>query len=360
MNSVQEIIDRAGQAFCALAAEVGVDGAALMGALPEPGYLMKGRAVPVIAPNYKDTCSVLFFINFTREGFAWPFVRFHTFKYGGAERTFNGLDWLRNHPEVKLSSGLCPSKLREKSNKKVVGFERAKTEARTSYKARAAQLNAEEDKKRTQRHQILAKQYADGAALAVDHPWVSKRLKGHATDALLNRVDIKVTPDGRMLAPLVNAHKRDIGFHQIRPLADGDEKRHFVRKSGLLKGSYIRLSPAHNGDDFPVALCEGLATGLSVALVWPGEVRIALTAGNLKPVRDDVEGRAVLFSDEDVWKPEVGNIGRQSALLALKPGDGLCMPVFKAQSKQHKPTDFNDVLMLEGIDALSELVFAIL
>lgn len=360
MNTVQEILERAGQTLCALAAEVGVDGEALMAALPEPGYLMKGASVPVIAPNYKNTCSVLMFINTTKEGFTWPLVRFHTFKYGGIERTFNGLDWLRSHPDINLLSGSKRVKACDNSFKQTGGFRRANVKVDRPMKAEVRLANDKEDEKRRQRYESLVKQYTHAKPLNANHSWVVKRLQGHATDSLLSRLDVRMCNGGRILAPLLNANINDVGFHQVRTVSDGDEKRHFIRQSGLLKGSYIKIAPAYNDASVPVALCEGLATGLSVALIWPGEVRVALTAGNLKPVREGVTGRVVLFSDDDVWKPEVGNTGRQAAIKALKEGDGLCLPLFNEQSKRHKPTDFNDLLMLEGIEALSEQTFAML
>jgi hypothetical protein len=48
-----------------------------------------------------------------------------------------------------------------------------------------------------------------------------------------------------------------------------------------------------------------------------------------------------------------GNVGIVSAHKALKYGDSLFCPEFTAASCEYKPTDFNDLLMLEGVAVLT-------
>jgi phage/plasmid primase-like uncharacterized protein len=189
---------------------------------------------------------------------------------------------------------------------------------------------------------------------------VQKRFCGYATKELLSRTKIKHLSNGRILAPLINSKGDETGFHQIHALQAGDEKRHFIRAAGLMKGSYIQIAAVQGMNSSTVAICEGLATGLSIALVWPGEIRVALTANNLNAVRNEIPSRAVFFSDEDIWKPEAGNVGRKAVLAAIRPEDGWCLPIFNGVSMGQKPTDFNDLLRLEGIEAISEQVFTIL
>jgi hypothetical protein len=52
----------------------------------------------------------------------------------------------------------------------------------------------------------------------------------------------------------------------------------------------------------------------------------------------------------------VGNVGKTAASRALVAGDSLCIPQFRQKSLVYKPTDFNDLLMLEGIRALLKQV----
>ena len=126
----------------------------------------------------------------------------------------------------------------------------------------------------------------------------------------------------------------------------------------MLKGSYIEILPQKGSPPKSPALCEGLATGLSIALVWAGPVYVALSANNLEAVRHNLTGPVTIFSDNDAWKPEVGNVGETAARRALHSGDNLISPKFEQQSLQYQPTDFNDLLMLEGIHALVKQVKA--
>jgi phage/plasmid primase-like uncharacterized protein len=341
MDSVYEILNQADYSFCALAAEVGVDGAALLNNLPAPGYLMKGNEVPVLVSEYRNTCSVIFYINRTKSGLEWPLVRFYTFKHGGIERTFNGLKWLKEHPNIRIKKPTLKTKTIEKPS---INTERLKQENET----------------RELRYRKLQAQAESAVSLSPNHSWVKQRLCGYATKDLLSRTNIKCLSNGRILAPLINSKAEKTGFHQIRTTPEGDEKRHFIRASGLMKGSYIQIAAVQGVNSSTVAICEGLATGLSIALVWPGEIRVALTANNLNAVRNEIPSRAVFFSDEDIWKTDVGNVGRKAALAAIKPEDGWCLPIFSGLSMGKKPTDFNDLLRLEGIEAISEQVFTIL
>lgn len=106
----------------------------------------------------------------------------------------------------------------------------------------------------------------------------------------------------------------------------------------------------------PTGMCEGLATGLSVALVWPGQIRVALDAGNLVAVRQDIYGPVTLFADNDQWSNTGINTGITKARQAATLIDKVIIPAFSAASLCHKPTDFNDLLQLEGLNALKKSV----
>lgn len=91
-----------------------------------------------------------------------------------------------------------------------------------------------------------------------------------------------------------------------------DHKRLLILKSGQVNGRYVEPreeTTSHNC----VAICEGLITGLSIALFWKGPIYVALTAGNLRHVRHCLvqqgDGAVYFFVDNDQWKPHVGNVG---------------------------------------------------
>ncbi|ANG62227.1 hypothetical protein A8C75_06790 [Marinobacterium aestuarii] len=322
------ILHRACDHICTLAAEVGIDGSRLLQCLPAPGQMAKGNSVPVIEPRYRGTCSALLYINRTSTGRLWPFLRLHTFKDGGQERTFNGLRWQ------------CTNANSQTPMSRVA--------------LRATRDPALENARRLQRHGHFERQYCAAPHLGPDHPWLAQRLTGLADTALLSRLPVRCPQPGQLLIPFGNPHQGYTGFHQITFSPHGDRKRHFVREAGLMSGSFIRIQPKPEATArIPVLICEGLATGLTLALVWPGEVRVALSAHNLAAVRRNTPGPVIFCHDNDIWKPRVGNVGKHCAQSARQPGDRLCYPTFSRETlARARPTDFNDLLRLEGFSAL--------
>jgi hypothetical protein len=324
--------------------EVGIDLDAMQQALPAPGTLMKGNQVRVLRREYRHTCSLLMHINRLPGGDQWPFLRFSTFKHGGMKCDFNGLRWWRevgarfgadslpSHPSISLEA-----------------------------QERAASRRRQEATWRLPRFQRWHQRWSLAEPLHSAHSWVSDRLGWHADAALLGRVDLRYWPQVSgytLMAPLENASGHAMGYQLLhadvgRPLV----KRFCLPHEGASMGSFIRIRSCMSGGEpgcSPVAICEGLATGLSLALAWPGEIRVALTASNLAKVRHGVMGPCAFFCDEDIWKPHVGNVGRDKALAAMHADDMLHGPEFHPCSLLSQPTDYNDLLWLEGRGALNE------
>lgn len=105
-----------------------------------------------------------------------------------------------------------------------------------------------------------------------------------------------------------------------------------------------------------VIVGEGYATMASIHMATGATCIVAFDAGNLEPV---IEGLAqkypdltiTIAADDDRWKPHIGNIGRIKANEAAKRfGCAVALPWFKDNTS--KPTDWNDLHVLDGLDAL--------
>jgi putative DNA primase/helicase len=334
MNNGFDMIQRYSIEFIQLALEVGIDGAALLKQLPPAGHLLTGFRVPVVHPKYRYACSVIMHLNQTKQGQYWPLVRFHSFKNGGETRVFNGLQISRQHTPIH-----------------------AKVDETCVVKCGTAQPQID-DSWRMKNFLKLSKLYFTSQDLTENSPWLCKRLCGHATPALIKRIFVRQIDEANLLAPLSHPLHGLVGYHKISIEADGDKKRHHIHAAGLLKGSYIEILPQKGITHNTPALCEGLATGLTIALAWSGPVYIALSANNLMAVRNNLTGPVTIFCDNDLWKPEVGNVGKTAARRALVSGDSLNIPQFRQKNSPYRPTDFNDLLMLEGIRALLRQVKA--
>lgn len=109
----------------------------------------------------------------------------------------------------------------------------------------------------------------------------------------------------------------------------------------------------------PFYFCEGFATGGSIReALGPeaGPVIVCFDAGNVplvvKMFRKKFPGsRFYVCADNDQWKPEAGNAGLNAAADACSGTDATMLaPLFKDTTS--KPTDFNDLACLEGLDAV--------
>jgi putative DNA primase/helicase len=253
-SSYEQALDLLGEAshvVVELANSVGIDGYALLHNLPASGTLLTGTQVPVIDRRYRNKCWVLFCIH-TTHNVGWPFIRFYTFKHGGVSVDFNGWQW-RN-------AGLIPNPTRHRTN-------------RPTFAASDHYQTTGDDDYRLERFNQLVTTFNDSPRLDALHPWVLSRLGGHADSGVIKRVEVAATADGRIIAPFRSEKNAHTGFHVINTAAQLNNKRHYVRRMGLKQGSYIGIAAVNDNEMLPTGMCEGLATGLSVALVWPGQIQ---------------------------------------------------------------------------------------
>jgi len=121
-------------------------------------------------------------------------------------------------------------------------------------------------------------------------------------------------------------------------------------KGGRKKGCFHHIGIFEHGK--PIYVTEGYATGASVYMATHQATVIAFDAGNLDAVIEEFKrvhpmSSIIMVGDDDVWK-EV-NIGREKAeQAALKHGCIVVFPQFRRMTS--KPTDFNDLHVLEGLE----------
>jgi hypothetical protein len=325
--------------FCQVAANVGVDGCQLYQALPPCGKLITGTKLPVLGPKYRGKCGVIFYINTTKNGSTWPYFKFMSFKHGGVSQEFNGLRYRRLSRDKQIVD--VP-----------LSFSHS---VFTTPPHPSHDFNRDkgmDDHWRAKNFWANNQDYfssEDGLSC----PWLKQRLCGYANSILLERVALRWSKRGYLLVPISHVNHGLIGYHKIL-FGANNQKRHQILKAGLLKGASVLVTAnAHCMSD-EIAICEGMATGLSLALVWPGRIYIALSAGNLMAVRQSLSQyhTVTFFADNDSWKPEVGNTGIDKAQAAALPEDKIVVPYFPPQFASLQPTDFNDVLCLSGLNEL--------
>jgi phage/plasmid primase-like uncharacterized protein len=132
--------------------------------------------------------------------------------------------------------------------------------------------------------------------------------------------------------------------------------------NGEKKGKFFAIGKP---TDNIVLICEGLATGLSLHAATGYGVLVAFDAGNLMPVAKEArrclpDSRIVIAADNDAWTDmPIKNPGVHYATLAAQAVLGkVVVPDFK--NANSKPTDFNDLYKLEGVEAVNKIIAAAL
>jgi P4 family phage/plasmid primase-like protien len=107
--------------------------------------------------------------------------------------------------------------------------------------------------------------------------------------------------------------------------------------------------------DGVVYICEGFATACSVHQATKAAVVAAFYASNLEPVSCAIRKRypdvtIIIAADNDCWNEASGiNAGIDYAKKCSVHTTSYVAPGFNEKHSEHKPTDWNDLHMLEGI-----------
>ena len=164
----------------------------------------------------------------------------------------------------------------------------------------------------------------------------------------------------------VQAHRiRTNGSKLLVPLRDSTSVLHSIQfidqngkklflSGGTIQGNYFSIGRPKD----KLIIAEGYSTGASIYQATGHAVVIAFDAGNLlsvaKALREkfpDIE--IIIAGDNDTWN-EV-NVGKDKATEAEKAVNGkLVIPEFL--NTETKPTDFNDLATLEGLETVKEQI----
>ena len=170
--------------------------------------------------------------------------------------------------------------------------------------------------------------------------------------------------DGSIVIPLLRYDlPRDQALKALQVIRPDGTKR-FTK--GMEKpGCSLRLGHVVVGE--PLLICEGWATGLSLRMAVDRKlpVFVGLDAGNLLPVAQLLRGlypqSPLLICADDDWRTE-GNPGRHKAHLTAKAVAecAYTWPVFQRHLRGPKDTDFNDLALRQGLNAVRQQIRQVL
>ena len=133
--------------------------------------------------------------------------------------------------------------------------------------------------------------------------------------------------------------------------ADGTKR---FKTGGKKKGCYTAIG---NPESRVAVLCEGFATGASIAMATGYYVLVAFDAGNLLPVAERIKAalptdwRLIVAGDNDAYG-ETNTGADKARACAHAVGAECVLPDFTGCEITHAPTDFNDLHQLAGLEAV--------
>ncbi|MDD2770274.1 MAG: toprim domain-containing protein [Methylococcus sp.] len=173
---------------------------------------------------------------------------------------------------------------------------------------------------------------------ATDHPYLlAKRVGAYGIYQLRDQLVIPMRDTSRAVSSL--------------QFISADGSKRFLT-GGEVAGRYYAIGvPAGT-----ICIVEGYATGASVFQATGLAVAVAFNAGNLKPVAASIraqfpEARIMVCADNDQFTK--GNPGITAGRAAAEAVGGfLAFPQFQGNELDERPTDFNDLHRLRGLEAV--------
>ena len=182
--------------------------------------------------------------------------------------------------------------------------------------------------------------YADASA---DHPYlIRKRIEPHG---------IKIDRAGRLVVPVIDNQGEILSYQTI----DAEGNKRFL-KGGKIEGGFYEL----RGNRKVIFIGEGFATCASIHQATGFTTLVAFDCGNLAKVAKSAKemflgSRIVICADNDQFTEGNPGIAKGKAAASLVFGE-IVYPTFNESDLSGKPTDFNDLHILQGIEAVKEQI----
>jgi putative DNA primase/helicase len=236
----------------------------------------------------------------------------------------------------------------------------------TADQMEALRARIQADKKRAEAE---AKRKAEECARRADHAWRAHCKEGSRDQSeYLKRKQIephggRFLPGGKFAIPLQDAERRTYGLQIIYDQAKQGRDKSFWPAGLAKKGHFFMIGGI---PDRLLLVAEGFATAASIHQATGLPVAVAFDAGNLLPVVKALAAKykraKILICADDDYRTE-GNPGVTHArTAALAVDGGVVFPVFAEERPTDKkgPTDFNDLHLLEGQQAVARQIEAAL
>ena len=268
--------------------------------------------------------------------------------------------------------GLTQTVNRPQNDKRRAEYNRRKQQEQQQHKQAEAETATEQAKAAAIAQQIYA-----AAMPTTDHPYILRKqiqqvsaLKEISGETLQQwRVKKKHTAGvvisdktaaRYLVIPVFDYQDGKDALVNVQLIHENGKEKRFLQR-GKKKGCYFYMA----GNGASKGIAEGFATADAVRQCVSHGVFVAFDAGNLRPVVNMIRKRfpfsqVVIYADDDSHKHAANgkdlNPGLREAKKAGRSGRvRIAYPLFKAPNGD-KTTDFNDLLLLEGVDACQKAI----
>ena len=210
------------------------------------------------------------------------------------------------------------------------------------------ELKAKKDAERIASQAVAAERAEDEvgtyADASDDHPYlVRKHVQAHG---------IKIDRAGRLVVPVINQSGEILSYQTI----DAEGNKRFL-KGGKIDGGFYEL----RGNRKIVFIGEGFATCASIHEATGYTVMVAFDCGNLAKVAKSAKemfpgSKIIIGADNDQWTEGNPGVSKGRAAAALVFGEIVYPSFGESDMVDNKPTDFNDLHCLQGLDAVKEQI----
>lgn len=208
-----------------------------------------------------------------------------------------------------------------------------------------AELEAR-DRQRDQTAQMAQDEWGQITDSGLPSPYLAKKKIPKAFDCRTHKTSFGTVD---LIVPMRDATGKLWGYQQIQE----DGEKSFLpgqRTQGL-----FHLIGSINPEDL-LYITEGFATGATIHMATNKPVACAFFANNLlevgKAIREKYPDLTLVIAGDDDKFSDAGNAGKEKAIEAAQQISATCVfPKFKKLDT--KPTDFNDLLILEGLAQVS-------
>ena len=211
-----------------------------------------------------------------------------------------------------------------------------------------ADLKAKKDAERLASQAVAAERAEDEvgtyADASDDHPYlVRKHISAHG---------IKIDRAGRLVVPVINQSGEILSYQTI----DAEGNKRFL-KGGKIEGGFFEL----RGNRKIVFVGEGFATCASIHEATGYTVMVAFDCGNLSKVAKAAKemfpgSKIVIGADNDQFTEGNPGVTKGRAAAAMVFGEIVYPSFGDADMVDNKPTDWNDLHCLQGLDAVKEQI----